>query len=430
MENHYGVANLQTLRLAELEADIDKASERLLSICANDGFFWLEADQDSELGKAIAYLADFNERLFDIEEEEKRRYPFETTGRGLCSGFKAAGTEPGAFGTPDGFELYMVPYNELLIDNYPHELVGPSIVKNEQEKMALHTATYHGVGLLLLNRLSQSLGQPQYQHLASAHDPQVPTTSSLTFLKYPDQQVGNEGGHVSHTDVGTLTFLYTLSPGLQIYHPARDAWEWVEPRRNCLLVNVGDSLALMTDRKLRSSLHRVIPHPSTGGTTRHSFAYFMRPIETAPLRMAGGQVLESVEWHLRKIKVFGAPLEVQTEANGVLLGDRSGGGAAAAFPDGYDAETLMRLVFGFAAKDTGEEGGRCITLEGMLNSTDGRVVLLQEYPPPGSHQSQWHGTATLFGIVGYWMQETLLLYMEYELGVIDDINTTPVQPLV
>lgn len=194
-------------------------------------------------------------------------------------------------------------------------------MKSEQEKIALHTATYHELGLLVLNRLSQGLGEPQYQNLASAHDPRLPSTSSLTFLKYPGHQGRQDGGHVSHTDVGTLTFLYSLAAGLQIYHPARDAWEWVEPRRNSLLVNVGDSLALMTDRKVRSALHRVIPHPSTADATRYSFAYFMRPIETAPLRMADGQVRESAEWYLRKIRLFSAPLDVQTQVTSVLRGD-------------------------------------------------------------------------------------------------------------
>ncbi|KAH8764201.1 hypothetical protein F5883DRAFT_645729 [Diaporthe sp. PMI_573] len=53
-------------------------------------------------------------------------------------------------------------------------------------------------------------------------------------------------------------------------------------------------------------------------------------------------------------------------------------------------------------KGTGKEGPRNFTLEGRVNAANGRVVLIQEYP--GWQRTEWHGVATIFGIVGYWTQ--------------------------
>lgn len=78
-------------------------------------------------------------------------------------------------------------------------------------------ATYHRVGLLILRQITQSLNLPETQDLASAHDSQTPATSSLTFLKYSDHHGRAEGGHVPHTDVGTLTFLSAQGAGLQTF---------------------------------------------------------------------------------------------------------------------------------------------------------------------------------------------------------------------
>lgn len=53
-------------------------------------------------------------------------------------------------------------------------------------------------------------------------------------------------------------------------------------------------------------------------------------------------------------------------------------------------------------RGSGREGSRHFTMEGNIHCGDGRVVLVQDYP--GLQRSEWHGIATIFGIVGYWTQ--------------------------
>jgi isopenicillin N synthase-like dioxygenase len=88
MENNYGTARLQTLSLIDLQKGLSSSREQLLDICRKEGFFYLEVDHnESPLGKAMKYLMDITRHLFDVPDEEKRRYPFQTTGRGNSSGY-------------------------------------------------------------------------------------------------------------------------------------------------------------------------------------------------------------------------------------------------------------------------------------------------------------------------------------------------------
>ncbi|KAK8085972.1 2-oxoglutarate-dependent dioxygenase [Apiospora phragmitis] len=137
--------------------------------------------------------------------------------------------------------------------------------------------------------------------MANEHAADLSSTSSMTFLKYTEQgEVKAEGGHVPHTDI------------------------WVQPRPGCLVVNVGDSLRLLSGRKLKSSLRRAIPHANAVGRARHSFAYLLRPSETALLDLGDGRVCTSLDWHFKKLDVFQAPPDVQAENLAVLLGKFDG----------------------------------------------------------------------------------------------------------
>ncbi|KAK7949338.1 uncharacterized protein PG986_010224 [Apiospora aurea] len=334
METTYTRATLKTIRLSDLESATPETQGELLDACMRDGFFYLDVDDDHcDLANAIAYLADLNTRLFDIAEAEKRCYPFQTTGRGGCCGYKAVGTEAGAFAKPDGFELWMLPYNELMIPNYSHPLYGPEVVRLEKGTIATHTAAYHRICLLILDELSKALGFTKQRSLINEHAAHLPSTSSMTFLKYPEQEeIKAEGGHVSHTDIGTLTLLHATLDGLQVFSPGREddvdndndattgVWQWVPPRAGCLVVNVGDSLRLLSGKRLKSSLHRVVPHANAVGQARYSFAYFLRPSETALLDLGDGRVCKSLDWHFKKLTVFQAPPEVQAGNQAVLLG--------------------------------------------------------------------------------------------------------------
>lgn len=66
-------------------------------------------------------------------------------------------------------------------------------------------------------------------------------------------------------------------------HPETHRWGFVEPKRECALVNVADSLQALSppgSKKLHSCRHRVT-QPGDGVRKRYFVAYFMRPDKVA-----------------------------------------------------------------------------------------------------------------------------------------------------
>jgi isopenicillin N synthase-like dioxygenase len=98
----------------------------------------------------------------------------------------------------------------------------------------------HQVLDLLLSSLSSSLALPS-DSLAKLHRPVVPSTDILRLLHYYPQPASETGvPQAPHTDLGSLTLLFTKVPGLQILPSNSTEWEFVEPKPHCAVVNIGD----------------------------------------------------------------------------------------------------------------------------------------------------------------------------------------------
>lgn len=153
--------------------------------------------------------------------------------------------------------------------------------------------------------LSDELGLDPNQRLELFHRQEHPSPCILRLLKYHAQPATERGAvQTPHTDLGSLTILFTSQPGLQVLPKgeATDAWQFVAPKEHCAIVNIGDVLAMMTAGTLQSSLHRVGPLPALPMDTRYSFAYLQRPEEHTVVKKAGpdGEAITSGEWLRRK----------------------------------------------------------------------------------------------------------------------------------
>ena len=162
----------------------------------------------------------------------------------------------------------------------------------------------HNIGLAILQGLSPSFGPVRASQILHYRRTGVPSTSSLSLLRYVihDTQSG-QFGHVPHTNVGILTFLFATEKRLQVLTNEATEWRFVKPRHNSLLVNVGDSLHLLSGGIFKSTMHPVVSHEQVL-EYRQSLAYYMRPTEDAPLQLPDGRVYTSLEWHERHFQVF------------------------------------------------------------------------------------------------------------------------------
>ena len=109
-------------------------------------------------------------------------------------------------------------------------------------------------------------------------------TSFLRLNSYPpcpaparptDQKPARDGhlGVNPHTDSGALTLLLQDDqPGLEVLHG--DEWHLVEPRRDALVVNIGDIVQVWSNDRYTAALHRGLVAPDA---ERFSAPFFFNP---------------------------------------------------------------------------------------------------------------------------------------------------------
>lgn len=195
-------------------------------------------------------------------------------------------------------------------------LACPTILRSEIPLLERFANESHEICLTILKTLSHSLG---LDSIAQQHRADRSSTSAIALLKYPQHESDdNFAGHIAHTDVGSLTLLFCEQDGLQALHPASGQWENVKPRQDHAVVNVGDSLHHLSQRALKSCLHRVLPYTSRIQHARYSVIYFMRPEQSASFIDEKGQEWKSIDWHTRKFEAFRArdPKEVESILDG------------------------------------------------------------------------------------------------------------------
>ncbi|MEX2124595.1 MAG: 2OG-Fe(II) oxygenase family protein [Woeseia sp.] len=137
------------------------------------------------------------------------------------------------------------------------------------------------VAYRLLSAISVNLGTRPAElerHFGAAH------TSFLRFNYYPvcpnpaapagvNTTANGYLGVNHHTDAGVLTLLLQNDqPGLEVFRNGR--WHLVEPRRDALVVNIGDIVQVWSNDRYRAALHRVIASPDA---ERFSAAFFLNP---------------------------------------------------------------------------------------------------------------------------------------------------------
>ena len=134
---------------------------------------------------------------------------------------------------------------------------------------------------LLLARLASALHIPSLS--GSHHDHTQASDSILALLSYRDHL-----NHQRHTDLGSLTVLFSDEWGLQVVSPSTGNWEWVEPQTQLAVINVGDTLRFLTEKKLYSCIHRVVRDGRAGvEKQRFSIAYLLRPGDETVFRDGG-----------------------------------------------------------------------------------------------------------------------------------------------
>jgi isopenicillin N synthase-like dioxygenase len=261
-----------SLRL-ETEAP-DAFAGALRSSFARHGFA-VVADHGLDPARLAAAKAQIK-ALFALSEAEKRRSLVEG-GRGQ-RGYTAFGVEA-AKGSAhaDLKEFWHVgrelppghPHRPLMPDN-----VWPDARPGLREAALWLYGALDALGVRILRAVARSL------RLAPGHfdDAVRDGNSILRLLHYPPADA-EDGGALRagpHEDINAITLLLGAEEaGLEILGPG-GAWLPVNPPEGCVVVNIGDMLARLTNDVLPSTTHRVANPPlERRGVARYSTPFFL-----------------------------------------------------------------------------------------------------------------------------------------------------------
>jgi isopenicillin N synthase-like dioxygenase len=175
----------------------------------------------------------------------------------------------------------------------------------------------------MLSALSTALGLRGYDRFETSHRNGHKSNSTLAMFRYipGDITSSKEVGHQKHTDIGSLTLLFSEQWGLQVQRPGpenHEKWEFIEPRPGYAVINVGDSLRFASGHQLYSCIHQVVPINTD--EHRYSIAYFLRPENEAKYKDSNGKWVTAREWHDAKYEVFQKEHQQQIGSDSILMG--------------------------------------------------------------------------------------------------------------
>ncbi|KAM0345632.1 hypothetical protein ACHAPU_006286 [Fusarium lateritium] len=296
-------ASLTSVSLAGILAGQPDSINDLVTSCKTNGFFYLDFRHPStcDILKLVEQLAVIGKSVFKLSLEEKEEYSTEKYLPSRLLGYKRAGCSVGPFaGKKDGYESFSIHNNGMFGDD---AMIVPEAIDDNLVLFKAFMAEVNDYTDCILSILSEALQLPY--DLKNLHRKHKPSSANMAMLNYlpwgsNDERIGN----MAHTDMGTLTVVFSKSEGLQAMLPGCDEWSFIPPREGHAVVNVGDSLRFMANGKLASSLHRVVPPPDSAGQDKFSVIYFLRPEFDAKFKTHDGKEINSVEWHNQKYALF------------------------------------------------------------------------------------------------------------------------------
>ncbi|KAG6035342.1 hypothetical protein E4U41_006109 [Claviceps citrina] len=296
------LASLRTVSLHELECGSVSEHLALLQTCIEDGFFYLDLTHPDHVSvlDCVQDVLDMSRGLFDYPDEIKALFDVDRVSALKLNGYKPKGRNITAKdGRGDGFESWALPRNGLLQlsdEPFPH----PPLVAEHQDQLRALIRFLNRATHTIMSSLSTSLLIPKGRRFEDFQGLHRPSPDLLRLLKYHADANPVGVPQTPHTDMGSLTFVFSDTPGLQVLpadvgrkpagHDESD-WLYVAPRPGHAVVNVGDCLTMMSNGLLKSALHRVGPVAGCAMPERYSMAYLARPEDHALLRGAPSPLL-------------------------------------------------------------------------------------------------------------------------------------------
>ncbi|CAG7972405.1 unnamed protein product [Penicillium salamii] len=252
------VADLEVINFEKIAAKDPVEMAKLLKAAESTGFFFFSFN--NELSETMSnylqtcyqnsegyFTKPLDEKMKDFREDVDRGYKH----RPGVESYEIARDEQNSIALPTPFAAHAGTTNDF-ID------ICDTIVR------------------ACLRSLSDSLGLGGSSHLENSHPPEGPSDSGLKFVSSPTLAYTADVPDSTHTDSGSVTLLWCEKWASQLQTKETKEWLWIEPKRDCVLINLANYLQNQTGDRLHSPVHRLM-QPSDGVEDRHFVSYFLRP---------------------------------------------------------------------------------------------------------------------------------------------------------
>lgn len=250
----------------------DTDSLNLLSnALSNHGFFVITDHKISFDLFNRAY--EYSEKFFNLDSSTKNLYSFrENAG---ARGYTPFGKETALGETiPDLKEFWH--HGPIINDSYDKRIMKNVYVSEIDTFNSVFDELFiemNNLGLKLLSSISLTLG------LSSSFFEKSTSkgNSLLRLIHYPPSNNENIYRAREHADINLITLLIGANePGLEV-KDKQGNWIPVSSSYEDIVCNIGDMMQLITDKKLKSTPHRVIKYKKDETKSRYSIPFFMHP---------------------------------------------------------------------------------------------------------------------------------------------------------
>ncbi|OSC99249.1 Clavaminate synthase-like protein [Trametes coccinea BRFM310] len=244
-----------------------------------------------------------NNRIFDIADipftqvppDEMKRFTADIKGSGSYRGFKPRELWEIDNGVRDQIEHHNMHRSITELQNHPKALQAFL-----PELRAFTEFTHKRILEPILQILARGLELPE-ETFVKMHGFDDPSETYLRFMKYYPRSADDEAKAKNvwlkgHTDIGTVTILWSQPvSALQIRCPD-GKWRWVKHLDNAVVVNIGDSMEFLSGGFYKGTIHRVRQPPrDQQGYPRVGVFYFASANEDVLLKpMVESPVLKRV----------------------------------------------------------------------------------------------------------------------------------------
>ncbi|MCJ1286662.1 hypothetical protein MMC26_006008 [Xylographa opegraphella] len=238
------IAHMPIIDIGRLNDGDEEEAAKLFEAAKEDGIFYLNLQDRRFVGiiDTVDEVFDLATELFDLSDEEKMQYDVDKLSTLKLNGYKPVGRNFGGInGNRDGFESYAIPGKAHLNFSFAR----PSVLTRRLPSLIAFFSQTHQILALLLSSLSSSLKLPPHAWLTNLHRSGASSSDILRLLHYLPQPSSETGvPQTPHTDLGSLSLLFSKIPGLQVMPPRSTNWAYVVPKKYCAIVNIGDGRAM------------------------------------------------------------------------------------------------------------------------------------------------------------------------------------------